>query len=236
MKNSVICPECKTENPFYNSVCSNCRSFLKDRVYNLDLWSLIGLIIESPAKAFRQIIFAEHKNLVFFTLILVCLKYLINIRFISMISIGDFQSSVGLQISYLIVLGVTISFFLLFVYLYNSIGRLNKIYLRFKDTFALLVYSQIPLVFSFIILFTLELVVLGDYIFSLNPNPFVVKGIIAYLFLALELSTIIWSFFLSYKAFRVQSQSLSFSLVAIISFVISLSFLLYICSLFVFTI
>ena len=153
-----------------------------------------------------------------------------------MISIGDFQSSVGLQISYLIVLGVTISFFLLFVYLYNSIGRLNKIYLRFKDTFALLVYSQIPLVFSFIILFTLELVVLGDYIFSLNPNPFVVKGIIAYLFLALELSTIIWSFFLSYKAFRVQSQSLSFSLVAIISFVISLSFLLYICSLFVFTI
>ncbi|MEJ2241767.1 MAG: YIP1 family protein [Candidatus Bathyarchaeota archaeon] len=209
---------------------------MKDKVYNLDFWSLIGLIIESPTKAFRQIIFAEHKNLVFLILILVSLKYLINIRFISMISIGDFQSSVGLQISYLIVLGVTISFFLIFVYLYNLIGRLNKIYLRFKDTFALLVYSQIPLVFALIILFTLELVILGDYLFSLNPNPFVVKGIIAYLFLALEIGTIAWSFYLSYKAFRAQSQTFSFSLAAVISFVILFSFLLYICSLFVFTI
>jgi len=236
MKNSVTCPECKTENPYYNSVCSNCRSFLKDRVYNLDLWSLIGSLIESPSKAFRQIIFAEHKNFVFFILIFVTLKYLINIRFIAMVSVGDFQLSVGLQLSYLLVLGITLGFFLLFSYLYNAIGGQNKIYLRFKDTFAILVYSQIPLVFALIILFTLELVILGDYLFSLNPSPLIVKGLIAYLFLALEFGTVIWSFFLSFKAFRAQSQSLSFSLVALISFVILLSFLLYVCSLFVFTI
>jgi hypothetical protein len=236
MKNSVTCPNCNAENPFYNSVCSKCKSYLRERVFNLDLWSLISSIIESPTKAFRTIIFSEHKNFIFFILLFLALKYLIIVRFISIITIGDFRSTVGLQISYSIVLGCTIFFFLAFSFLYNLIGRYNNISLRFKDTLSLIIYSQIPLVFGLVILFTLELVIFGDYLFSINPTPFTIKSPLAYLFLILEWGTIIWSIFLLFKAFRAQSQNLFFSLTATIIFFILLSSLLYFYSLFVFTI
>ena len=236
MINSITCPNCKTDNPFYNSICINCKTYLRDRVYNLDLWSVINLIIESPSKAFRIIIFAEHKNFIFFILLLLCLKYLINTRFISMITLGEFQSSVGLQISYLIVLGCSVTFFLLFAYFYSTIGRMNNIYIRTKDTLALIIYSQTPLLFGLIILFVLELVVLGDYLFSLNPDPFAIKGLIAYLFLILEIGIIVWSMFLLFKAFQTQSQQFTFSLITTILFFVLLSSVIYFCSLFVFTI
>jgi hypothetical protein len=141
-----------------------------------------------------------------------------------------------LQISYSIILGGTTIFFLIFSFLYNLIGRHNNIFLRFKDSLSLIIYSQIPLIFGLIILFTLELVIFGDYLFSINPTPFTIKGDIAYLFFILEWGTIIWSVFLLLKAFRAQSQSLSFSLIATIIFFVMLSSLLYFCSLFVFTI
>ena len=236
MKNSVTCPNCGVENPFYNTVCSDCKSYLRDRVYNLDLWSLISSIIETPTKAFRTVIFSEHKNFIFFLLLFLSLKYLIITRFISIITIGEFQSTIGLQISYLIVLGGTIVFFLIFSPLYNLIGRSNDISLRFKDTLSLIIYTQIPLIFGLIILFTLELVIFGDYLFSINPTPFVIKGFLAYLFFALECGTVIWSIFLLFKAFRAQSQSLSYSLTATVIFFILLSALLYFFSHFIFTI
>ena len=236
MINSVSCPNCKAENPFYNSICPNCKTYLRDRVYNLDLWALVSIIIENPSKAFRTVIYSEHKNFVFFILLFLSLKYLINARFVSMISIGDFESTVGLQISYLIILGCTIIFFLTFSYLYNFIGKSNNISLRFKDTFALIIYSQFPLLFGLIVLFSLELVLFGDYLFSLNPTPFIIKGLIAYFFLLLEVCIIIWSIFLLFKAFRAQSHNISFSLTATLIYFVLLWSLIYFCSLFVFTI
>ena len=235
MINSVSCPNCKAENPFYNSICSSCKTYLRDRIYNLDLWALLSSIIENPSIAFRTVIFSEHKNFIVFLLLFLNIKYLINTRFVSMISIGDFQSTVGLQISYLIILTVMFSFFLTFAFLYGWIGKLNDIYIRFKDTFALLIYSQIPLLFGLVILFTLELVIFGDYIFSINPTPFTIKGLIAYFFLLLEVGTIIWSIFLLFKAFHAQSHNFSFSLTAAVLFFVLLSSLTYFCSLFVFT-
>ena len=236
MKNSVTCPNCKSENPFYNSVCSDCRFYLRDRVYNIDLWTLLSSIIENPAKAFRTIIFSEHKNFIFFILLFLSIKYLINTRFISMISLGEFQSTVGLQLSYLIIFGGTLLYFLSFSFLYTLVGKLNEIFIRFKDTFALIIYSQIPFIFGLIILFTLELVIFGDYLFSINPTPFTIKCPIAYLFLIVETGIIIWSIFLVFKAFLSQSQNLSFSLTATILFFVLLSTLIYFYSLFVFTI
>jgi len=153
-----------------------------------------------------------------------------------MITLGEFQSTIGLQLSYLIVFGGTLLYFLSFSFLYTLVGNLNDIFIRFKDTFALIIYSQIPLIFGLVILFTLELVIFGDYLFSINPTPLIIKGSIAFLFLALEIGVIIWSIFLVYKAFHSQSQKLSFSLTATILFFILFSTLIYFYSLFVFTI
>ncbi|MFI5236364.1 MAG: YIP1 family protein [Ignavibacteriales bacterium] len=235
MKNSVICPNCKTPNPFYNSICSNCKFYLREKISNLDLWSLLGLIVENPSKAFRTIIFSEHKNFIYFVIFFVSIKYLINARFVSMLSIGEFQSTVGLEISLFIVLLITLLFFLIFSTVYFSFMKLMNIEVRFRDIFAILIYSQVPFIFGLIILFSLELVIFGDFLFSINPTPFILKGSIAYMFLALEISTSIWSSVLVYKAFLCLSQSFSFSLGATFTLIVLLSGLIYIYSLTVFT-
>lgn len=236
MKNSVICPNCKTQNPFYNSICSNCRFYIRQKIINLDLFSLLASIIESPAKAFKTIIFSEHKNFIFFIFLLVCVKYLINARFVSMLTINQFQSTIGLEVSYSIVVGITLVIFLLFSILYTVTGKLTNISVRIKDTIAVLIYSQIPFVFGLVVLFSLELVIFGDYLFSINPTPFVIKGFIAYLFLLLEISLIIWSSFLVFKGFQTQTNVFSFSFLAAALFIVLLICLIYIYSLFVFTV
>lgn len=236
MKNSVICPNCKTENPFFNFICNNCRVYLRDRIFNLDLWSTVSSIIETPSKAFKTIILSEHKNFIFFILIFIGLKYLINVRFISMLSLGEFRSTIGLQYSYLIVLGAALIYFLSFSIFYTVVGKRNDIYLRFKDTFAIIIYSQIPYLFGLVLLFTLELVLFGDYLFSKNPTPFIIKGFLAYLFLILEVGIIIWSIFLIFKAFLTQSQKKLFSIFSAITFTILFWSLIYFCSIIVFTV
>jgi len=236
MKNSVTCPNCNSENPFYNSVCSNCKFYLRDRIYNIDLWTLMSSLIESPAKAFRTIILSEHKNFILFILFFVSIKYLVNARFIAMLSIGEFQTTIGLQLSYLIVLGITLIYFIIFSLLHKLSSKRNEVNIRFKDTLALIIYSQIPFLFGLIILFPLELVIFGDYLFSLNPTPFIIKGTIAYLFLVIEIGLVIWSIFLVFKAFRTQAQNLFFSLTSASVFVVLFWTLIYFCSLIVFTI
>ena len=57
MKNKITCSNCSTENPPYAYTCDNCNSYLRERVFNIDLWNVIGLMIEAPKKAFELIIF-----------------------------------------------------------------------------------------------------------------------------------------------------------------------------------
>ena len=107
---------------------------------------------------------------------------------------------------------------------------------EFKDTFSLLVYSQIPYLFGLVILFTLELVIFGDYLFSKNPTPFTIKGSISYLFFTLEIAIVIWSILLVLKAFQAQTHHLLFSIFSTLTFVVLFWSIVYLCSMFVFTI
>jgi len=152
-----------------------------------------------------------------------------------MVSVGEFQSTIGLQYSYLIVLGIISMYFLMFSFVYKLSGNLNDLNIRFKDTLALIIFSQIPVLFGLLILFPLELVIFGDYLFTLNPTPFVIKGNIAYFFLVLEIGLILWSIFLVIKAFMTQNQQLLFSLTSASVFVVLFLTLIYFCSVFVFT-
>ena len=236
MKNSVICPNCNTANPFYNSNCSKCRNYLRDKIHNLDLWSIISLLVESPSKAFNKIVFAEHKNFIFFLFLIVTTKHLINSRFISMLSLGNFNTRVELFYSYLVVSGVLLLFYLTFSFLYVKIGISINISLRFKDTFALIIYSQLPFVFGLLLLFALELIIFGDYLFSINPSPFIIKPALAYLFSGLEVLIIFWSVTLLFIAFKTQTHHKIFSIISSILFFVFFWLLIYLCSLMIFTI
>ena len=236
MKNTVVCTNCNTENPFYQHTCNKCSTYLRDRVYNVDLFKILGLLIESPKKAFQLIVFSEHKNFIVFIILFATVKLLINARFLSMITLGSFRSTVGVGLSYLILLTAVFILIFLSSVIFKKISKSFEIENRSKDFFALLSYVQTPYALGVLVLFPFEIIIFGDYLFSLNPTPFVIKEVLAYLFLILEAFIILWSIFLGIKAFNVQTGNRTYSFSFAFVFNLSLGILLFFASKIIFTI
>jgi len=194
----------------------------------------MGLLVESPKKAFTEIVFSEHKNFIVFILLFVAAKLLVDIRFISLLTVGEFNVTTGLMFSYLIVAGLLVIIILLISFLAKFVFQSFKIETRFRDNIAVLIYSLIPHVFGIIFLFILELVVFGDYLFSVNPTPFVIKGLIAYLFFGAEILIILWSAYLSYSAIKVQTSLIFMSIIGTLIFYMMLTTFLYFSSFIIF--
>jgi hypothetical protein len=87
-----------------------------------------------------------------------------------------------------------------------------------------------------VVLFPIELIIFGDYIFSINPSPFIIKEMIAYTLLTVEVLLILWSIFLSVAAFFVHYREIVPALVSSLIFNGLLVLLLYFSSRYVFII
>ncbi|MHB1687539.1 MAG: Yip1 family protein [Ignavibacteriaceae bacterium] len=234
MKNSLTCKHCGSENPFYELICGNCKAYIRERVYNIDLWSVLGMLVENPKEAFTKIIFAEHKNFISFIILLVSGKFLIDSMFLSLITHKDEPLFDNLFSGYLIVLGVLIALIILFSILFKVVNEAFGLRTRFKDVFAILTYSLIPNVFGLIILFTIEVTVFGGNIFSNNPSPFDLKELFAYALLAFEAIILLWSLFLTAAGIFTQTKNIIYSVVMALIFNLSLYYYLYLNSIFLF--
>ena len=235
MKNPAVCKNCHFENPYYRSTCLNCKSYIRDRVYNLDFWKTFAKLLENPFEAFKLIIFSEQKNFIFFIMIFAAVKFLINARFAAMLTLHQFQSGTSLFVSYILILACLISAIFFYSYLFTLIGLRFKYQMRIKDNFAILCYSQILSAAALFVLFPIELILFGDYLFSINPTPFAIKGILAYLLLIIELIVIGWSGFLTYAAFFSQLKNISASILSSVLFWFMLTVIVFISSLLIFT-
>ena len=236
MKNIVTCPNCSAENAYYKETCSSCNSFIRDKISNLDLWNIMGLLIENPVKAFQLIIYSQHKNFIFFVLFFVSIKFLINARFISLLTIGRFTTITSLPVSFVLILSFLVIALVLFAFIFVRINSSSDFSTRFKDIFSTVTYSQLPHLFGLAVLFPIELIIFGDYIFSLNPSPFVIKETIAYTLLAVELLLILWSVFLSIAGFFVHFRKVIPALVSALIFNGLIILLLYFSSRYIFII
>ena len=218
MKNVVRCPNCGTENPLYKLTCLKCKTYLRERIYNLDLWKVIGLLIESPAKAFKLIILSEHKNFILLMIVLFSVKAFIDSRFLSIIYSGS--SSLKLNLSYSILLTVAAGIIIIYVYsviifFVNKIAGLNT---RIRDNNAVLSYSLLPYSFGILILFPIELIIFGQYLFSDNPSPFIIKPVVAFTLLGFEGLLILWSIFLSVSGIYAVSKNIFYAVISGILF------------------
>lgn len=197
MKNVIICKTCQSPNPFYQLVCLNCKGFLRDRVYNIDFWKILAELIAAPKSAFSKIIFSEQKNFVLIIILLTTIKQFINSIFFYLTDLNNDISNYNFSTNYLIVFISLVLLTGIFTILIKISNFLLKNTLRLKDIFSVLSYSFIPHLFALLILFPIELIFFGGYLFSNNPSPFVIKETAALLFLILEILLIIWSFFLT---------------------------------------
>jgi hypothetical protein len=212
MKNVITCKNCNTENPEYLFICKNCSSFIRERVVNIDLWSMSWQIIESPGRAFREIMYAEHKNFVFLIAILTGVKLFFNSAILAEPLFGNYYyfdyaaPALFSAIAFLLIIAVIGALGLKYT------GQLVKANTRFKDDFSVIIYSLIPHVFALLILFPIEVVLFGGYLFSANPSPFLLKQNPAYLMAGLEFIFIIYSFVLTFLACKTAVKSIIVSL------------------------
>ncbi len=211
MKNEVICGSCQTANPFHQLACQNCKNYLRERIYNLDLWQLLGRLIEKPKNAFTKIIFSEQKNFVFSLILILSVKVFINIILFSAANQKGSLIFMNFLWNYLIVLSIIILLIVSFAFLIKVCNHWFHNKTRAKDIFAVLSYSQVPYIFALLILFPLELIFFGEYLFSNNPSPFIIKETAAYIFAVLELLIIIWSLFLVIVALITLTKSFVYS-------------------------
>jgi hypothetical protein len=229
MKNVIICKSCGSENPYYEVICSNCHSFLKERIFNIDLWHTIEELIESPVKAFRRIIQSEHKNFISLMFVVTAFKLFINSIFISLLLFKNERA-----VNFFIARFLYFSCGMLALFLILSIFSLLTIKSwgvrgRFKDLFSILTYSMMPYSFAAIILFPIEIIIFGEYLFSVNPSPYIIKPFLAWTLTGIELVLILWSLSLTASGIFAQTKSIKFSIVSslIITVIIYLSIYFY---------
>ncbi|RPI75100.1 MAG: hypothetical protein EHM47_03530 [Ignavibacteriales bacterium] len=133
----------------------------------------------------------------------------------------------GLLQSYIIILIFTVLIIFFYAGLFTQVTKRFGVKTLVKDNFSLIIFSFLPYTFSLIFLFTLEMVIFGETLFYYDPSPFILKGTIAYIFLTFECLMILWSFFLSFTAFKVQSKSNIYSVIFSILIHVSIYIILY---------
>jgi hypothetical protein len=232
MKNVIICKSCSTENPYYEVICSNCHSYLRDRIFNIDLWHTIELLIETPVKAFRRIIQSEHKNFISLIFIFAVFKLFISSIFISL---ALFKNEQALNVFFARLFyfsGGMLALLLILSFLLLLVLKGGGIKARYKDLLALFTFSLMPYSFAAIILFPVELIIFGSYLFSVNPSPFIIKGFLAWVLFCIEFLLILWSSFLTAAGTFAQTKSIKFSLANSLAFNIIVYSLIYFYSIF----
>lgn len=186
--------------------CTKCSAYLRERIFNIDLWDIITRLIESPSRAFTRIIQAEHKNFIFFIIIFAAIKLSITSIYLSLGFMGKNHYVGNIFYVFLITLGIIFIVLIVSSLLLKYIMSAKQIKIRFKDNFAVSVYSLMPYIFGLAILFPIELILFGYTVFSVNPSPFIVKETLAYVMSSFEILCILWSILLSFFAFRKQTS------------------------------
>ena len=211
MKNVISCPNCGTENPFYKLTCLNCKGYLREKIFNLDLWQQIELLIESPVKAFNRIIQSEHKNFIILITVLFSVKIFVDARFLSILFSGENSLRTGIVSGLLISAGGAFLVIWIFTVSLFFLNKFTGINTRIRDDNAVLIYSLLPYAISVIILFPIELIIFGGYLFSDNPSPFELKATVAYILLVIEILIILWRLFLSVSGIYAISRNVIYA-------------------------
>jgi len=229
------CSRCNHNNPPYKSICEKCKNHLRERVVNIDLWSMILLLIEDPKTAFRNIIYAEHKNFIYFLLFFISIKNLIIARFISVPELGLNGTNASVITEFILSAILTTTFFVLTTLVLFQLQK-NSARLRFIDLFSINLYSFIPYLIGLFVIFPVELIVLGSDVFSNNPYAFQIKPTISYILIGFEIILILWTILLYSKSIYIVLTNKLRITFQILFFAILWSLLLLAASKFIFTI
>ena len=189
----ISCSICQTSNHHLETICTQCHAFLQTRIDNLDLFGTAWKLFERPMSAFRTIAIAEHKN---YGIILSALAG-VSMAFVSLwaLKAGEYDhtliSVISLGVTVGPVAGILVVLFLALCLKFFSqcIGRFSS----FRNAFAVMAYSTIPLVIALLFVFPIELLTFGNFFFMSNPSPYLLKPLSYVTLLSLHAGFALWS-------------------------------------------
>jgi hypothetical protein len=193
----IECTVCQAENDDFSVTCIKCKAFLQDRVPNLNLFETGWQVIESPSKAFRKIVLAEHKNYVLFLFSLLGVSLAFTVfwffrlgsRFESLLDL--IPAAVGLGVG----LGFAASFLITGVY--HLLARLMGGLTGFRVSFGVLGYAMTPVAFSLVLILPIELLTFGMFLFTGNPHPYAMKPVSYVLLVGFDVLIASWTLVLA---------------------------------------
>lgn len=180
----MLCPICGFENSKFNVKCENCRAFLQDQVYVLNLLETLSLLFINPSKGFHKIILSKRKN--FSILLASFFGIAMSFDVFYLAKVGErFENLIFLILNMLwlgVILGILVVF-LISLILKLLLFRYRGI--KFRDYFAIVSYSMFPLALSVLFLLPSILAVFGIYYFTESPEPKKLDPIPFYIFYAI---------------------------------------------------
>lgn len=210
MRNTIVCPNCNHPNPFHRLTCESCGAYIRERIVNIDFWKIFWKLIETPLRAFREIIHSEHKNLVGLISLLVFIEISLN-SYIYPHLLGF--SLLGISIVHFIF--VAGGFFIgvpIYFLVFEIIAYLFKVSTRYKDIFAVYIYSLVPYLILLFLVFIIKYAIFGKLLFTFEPSPFLIKEFAAYFLFILEGVILLWSIIISIVGTYALSRNLLFSI------------------------
>lgn len=189
----ISCPVCANPNDDLRTVCVQCGSFLQDRIPNLDFFSTLWQLVESPKDAFHKIIKAEHKNYVLFLMLFLGIGVSFTLLWARHAG-NEFDNLIYLLLlGYVLGIGIALPVGGLMAVMVHLLLKLFGGRGVMKNTYAVFGWSLIPIMLSVSIILPIELASIGLRLFSTNPSPMEIKPVVYIVLMFFDVFTVLWS-------------------------------------------
>lgn len=199
----ILCSVCRAENDHLATVCKSCGSFLQQRIENLDLFSSAWSVIERPARGFKTIALARHKN--YMVLLSAAAGVAFVFGFFWLAKMAEYAQNLINLLGAGLALGppAGIAVVLLVSSTIVVYSRITGTHTRLRDAYAVAAYASVPLILTSILFLPLEVMSFGPYFFARNPSPYLIRPFSYVTFLALDGAFAVWSLILLCVGIRV---------------------------------
>ncbi len=156
-------------------LCSSCGSFVQQKVDNINLFEMIWKVIETPRKAFHSIALARNKNYIIFLSCIGGIGFAFTLFWL--VKIGEIVS----ELINLLVFGFTIGPIIGIIvvasysFLVKLIYAVRKKTMSFRNIFAIVSYSLIPMILTVLFILPIEILSFGVFMFTKSPSAYSLK-------------------------------------------------------------
>jgi len=218
MLKKIECPSCKQKNFIQNYKCMNCGIIIRDKIVNINLGDALKYLIISPKFILQRIFLAEHKNYSLILFLLLNIKLLIyHCHFLNVYDL-DLSSIQSYFLLTVLILVFNLTFLIITQNVISILAREN---LSLKNLSSIFIYSLSFFSLSVIILFPLEWMQFGYFLFSRNPSMFEINSLKSIIIYFIESILIIYSLLLLCIGLSVFLSKIIYALMVCSTFLIT---------------